>query len=93
MKAYILCVINLITRSKKIYRIRRDLKNCGTMHYLGGDGEDVDVALVVAEDDLVLVNTPGPRHTDHALGRVVERLDREHVLKIHVSTFIHMSSW
>ena len=31
-KAYFLFVINLITRSKKIYRNRRSLKNGGTMH-------------------------------------------------------------
>ena len=30
---YFLFVINLITRSKKICRLGRSLKNCGTIHY------------------------------------------------------------
>ena len=33
-KAYFLFVINLITRSKKIYRIMRSSNTCGTMHYV-----------------------------------------------------------
>ena len=33
-KAYFMFAINVFTRSKKIYRIERSLKICGTMHYL-----------------------------------------------------------
>lgn len=47
----------------------------------GRDGQDVDVALVIAEHDRVLVRRGGPRDGHETLRRVLYRLHGEDALR------------